>query len=289
MLINMNEMLKVAKENEFGIPAFNVGNDTMFNLVMEECIATKSPVIIAIHPDELEYIGEEYARYIVEMAKKAPIPVVVHLDHGMNEYQIIRAIKCGFSSVMIDASLVPFAENIKLTKKIVSLCKENNISVEGELGTIGTNAGNYETIASEIIYTNPEDVVKFVEDTGVDTLAVAIGTAHGLYPKNLVPKLRLDILENITKVTDAYLVLHGGSGNKDEEIAEAVKIGVQKVNISSDYKSELYRSTREYLINNESAMEPHTVYKQAKINARKVVNHKLKLLKTIGKSDLFKK
>ncbi len=287
MLLNMNVMLKVAKENKFGVPAFNIGSDTMLKAVMGECIATNSPVILAIHPDELEYVGDEFARFVVEQAKKAPIPVVVHLDHGTTVDQIVRAIKCGFSSVMIDASLASMDDNIKLSKEVVSICKGNNISVEGELGTIGSNAGNYETVANEIIYTDPKDVVKFINETGVDTLAIAIGTAHGLYPKDLIPELRLDILEEITKVSDAYLVLHGGSNNKDEEIAKAVEIGVQKVNISSDYKAELYRSTREYLINNPAAMEPHTIYKQSTKDAQKVIKHKLDLLNTTGKADLF--
>ncbi len=287
MLLNMNEILKVAKENKFGVPAFNIGSDTMFTTVMEACIETNSPVIIAIHPDELEYIGEEYARYVVEMAKKAPIPVVVHLDHGACLKQVVRAIKCGFTSVMIDASLETMEENIRISSEIVKICQANKISVEGELGTIGSNAGNYETVASEIIYTDPQDVVDYTTKTGVDTLAIAIGTAHGLYPKDLVPELRLDILEQIVKVTDKYLVLHGGSNNKDEEIAKAVEIGVQKVNISSDYKAELYKSTRQYLIDNEAAMEPHMIYKQAKLDAQVVIKHKLNLLKTTGKADLY--
>ncbi len=287
MLINMNEMLKVAKEHKFAVPAFNIGNETMLKVVMAECEKQNAPVILAIHPDELEYIGDEFARYVVEMAKKSPIPTVVHLDHGANIYQIIRAIKCGFTSVMIDASLETIENNIAISKQVVELCKENNISVEGELGTIGSNAGNYETVANEIIYTDPKDVVKYVSETGVDTLAIAIGTAHGLYPKDLIPELKLDILEEIVKVTDTYLVLHGGSNNKDEEIAKAAKLGVQKVNISSDYKSVLYEGVRKHLKNELMAMEPHTIYKKASLDARKVIYHKLSLLGTIEKACLY--
>ncbi len=165
MLINMNEMLKVAKENKFGVPAFNIGNDIMFTTVIEKCEESNSPVIIAIHPDELEYIGEEFARYVVERAKKSSVPAVVHLDHGGSLDQIVRAIKCGFTSVMIDASTSPLAENIEISKEIVNVCKENNISVEGELGTIGTNAGSYESISDKIIFTQPDDVKLYVEST----------------------------------------------------------------------------------------------------------------------------
>lgn len=287
MLINMSEMLKVAKENKFGVPAFNIGNETMFTTVIEKCEQTNSPVILAIHPDELEYIGEEFARYVVERAKKASVPAVVHLDHGANLDQVVRAVKCGFTSVMIDASTCPLNENIEIAKEVVKVCKANNISVEGELGTIGTNAGSYEAISDKIIFTQPEDVKTYVESTGVDTLAIAIGTAHGIYPENFVPELKLDLLKEIVATTDAYLVLHGGSNNKDEEIAEAVKIGVQKVNISSDYKSVLYETVRQFLAENTKEMEPHQIYKQAKLDAQAVLEHKLRLLDCYGKADLY--
>lgn len=287
MLINMNEMLKVAKANKFGVPAFNIGNDIMFTTVIEKCEQTNSPVIVAIHPDELEYIGNEFALYVVERAKKATVPVVVHLDHGASLEQIVRAVKCGFTSVMIDASTSSLEQNIETSKQVVEVCAANNISVEGELGTIGTNAGAYESISDKIIYTQPADVKTYVEHTGVDTLAIAIGTAHGIYPENFVPELKLELLKEIVSTTDTFLVLHGGSNNKDEEIAEAVKIGVQKVNISSDYKSVLYETVRQYLAANPKEMEPHQIYKQAKLDAQAVLEHKLHLLDCYGKADLY--
>lgn len=287
MLINMNEMLKVAKENKFGVPAFNIGSKVMLDLVIEECEKNNAPVILEIHPDELEYMGDDFAKYIVNQAKITKIPVVVHLDHGSNLQDVVRAITNGFTSVMIDASHQPFAENIKITKEVVNVCHKNNISVEGELGTIGNNDGSAEGVSKDVIYTNPVDVIEFTNKTDVDTLAVAIGTAHGIYPKDFIPKLRLDILTEISEITDKFLVLHGGSNNKDEEIAKAVKLGIQKVNISSDYKRVLYDNVREYLNANELAMEPHLIYKEAKIEAQKVLKHKLELLDTIDKAKLY--
>lgn len=286
MLINMNEMLKVAKENKFAVPAFNIGSDFLLKAVLEEAEETKSPVILEIHPDELEFSGEAFARYVVQSAKEAKVPVVVHLDHGSSIEQVIQAIKCGFTSVMIDASHESIEENIKLTKEVVNICKPINVSVEAELGTIGNNDGSFEGASKDILYTKPEDVKRFIAETGTDTLAIAIGTAHGLYPKDFIPQLRLDILEQIVEVTDSYLVLHGGSNNKDDEIAKAVEIGVQKINISSDYKSVFfYECKRQF--EDGSPFEPHQIYGSCIIEARKVINHKLELFNTLDKADKY--
>ena len=148
---------------------------------------------------------------------------------------------------MFDGSDLPFEENIKGAQKIVEISHPANVSVEAELGTIGSTDGQAEAGAEQIIYTNPADAAEFVERTKVDTLAVAIGTSHGLYPAGMTPKLRLDILKEIKAKVGVPLVLHGGSNNSDEEIAEAVKIGINKINISSDIKVAYYEKMREVL------------------------------------------
>lgn len=287
MLLNMNEMLSVAKQEKFAVPAFNIGSEIMLKTVIEECILQKAPVILAIHPYELSFFGDDFAKMVVEVAKSAPIPVVVHLDHGEKLQDIIRAIRCGFSSVMIDASLQPLEKNIKITKEIVDLCKMNNISVEGELGTIGNNDGSSEGVSKNIIYTKPQDVITFIKETNVDTLAIAIGTAHGLYPKNKIPELRLDILQEVVAISEVPLVLHGGSGNADHEIQQAVEIGVQKVNISSDYKSVLYSEIKTKLEKEPTLMEPNEIYPTCIVETKKVIFQKLELLNSINKSNLY--
>ncbi|MFV0288929.1 MAG: ketose-bisphosphate aldolase [Mycoplasmatales bacterium] len=287
MLINMNEMLKIAKEEKFGVPAFNIGSEVMLKGVMQECEAQNAPVILAIHPSELDFFGDDFAKMCVSVAKSSKLPVVVHLDHGGSIKDVVRAISCGFSSVMIDASLHSLEENIVISKEVVKICQENNISVEGEIGTIGNNDGSFEGTTRNIIYTDPKDVIKFVNETGIDTLAVAIGTAHGLYPKNMEPKLRLDILEEIVKIATVPLVLHGGSGNKDDEIHKAVKIGVQKVNISSDYKSVLYKCSKKMLDENPGMMEPNEIYPSCIVEFRKVIKHKLELLEAVNQADKY--
>lgn len=286
MLINMKEILKVAKENKFAIPAFNISSAAMFNGVMEKCEDLNSPVIIAIHPDELAFIGDSFVEMIKDRANKSKIPVTLHLDHGSTKEQILRAIKDGFTSVMIDASLISFDDNITLTKEIVSLASPLNISVEAELGTIGQNDEYGESGSGEIIYTNPEDAKKFVDSTGCDTLAVAIGTAHGLYPEGFDPKLRIDILQEINKLVDIPLVLHGGSGNPDSEIELAVKNGINKINISSDIKSAFYIECREVL-EDTGLREPNVIYPRCIERMQEVVEHKIRLFESNDKVGLY--
>ena len=196
-----------------------------------------APVIIAIHPDEVSHITTDLIAAMHSRAHRSSVPVAIHWDHGGSYEQIITAIKAGFTSVMIDASLLPFDENVALTRKVVDAAHAVGIQVEGELGTIGANDSYGESGAAEIIYTNPEDAVRFVEETGVDSLAIAIGTSHGLYPSDKNPELRHDLLEEIKAAVGIPLVLHGGSSNPDAELRRAVELGVNKINICLLYTS----------------------------------------------------
>lgn len=286
MLMNMKEILGVAQKNHFAVPAFNVSSSMLLKAVMQGCEEKKAPVIIAIHPDELAFTGDSFVAAIRDEAGKAKIPVCIHLDHGASFEQVIRAIHCGFTSVMIDSSTKPFEENIAITKKVVEAAHAVNISVEAELGTIGPTGEGGEAKTDNIIYTNPDDVVAFTSATKVDTLAVAIGTAHGLYPKNFKPKLRLDLLKKIRSMTDIPLVLHGGSDNSDEEIAEAVKLGISKINISSDTKKAFYIKCRE-ILQDESLREPNTIYPACIEATKKIIFHKIELFNTGDKAQLY--
>ncbi|MCJ0521582.1 ketose-bisphosphate aldolase [Enterococcus cecorum] len=287
MLLNMNQLLEVAKENHFAVGAFNISDSNLFRTVVEAAEENDSPAIIAVHPTELEYSKDEFFQYVVERVKNSPVPFVVHMDHGDSLASILRAIHCGFSSVMIDGSLLPFEENIKVTKEVVDVCHKIGVSVEGELGTIGSTGTSVEGGVTEVIYTDPADAKRFVEETGIDTLAVAIGTAHGIYPKGIKPKLRMDVLESIKEVVDIPLVLHGGSANPDEEIAQAVKIGIQKVNISSDYKYAYYKKCREILANTEW-WDPNVINPECIEAAKEVIKFKMNVFNSIGKAKLYR-
>ena len=167
------------------------------------------------------------------------------------------------------------------------MCHKIGVSVEGELGTIGSTGTSVEGGVTEVIYTDPAVAKRFVEETGIDTLAVAIGTAHGIYPKGIKPKLRMDVLESIKEVVDIPLVLHGGSANPDEEIAQAVKIGIQKVNISSDYKYAYYKKCREILANTEW-WDPNVINPECIEAAKEVIKFKMNLFNSIGKAKLYR-
>lgn len=285
--MNMKDILAVAKENKFAIPAFNISDYSMFLGIMDVCEETNSPVIIEIHPDELSFTGPEMVLAIKERAYKSPVPVCIHLDHCSDFGTIIYAIQSGFTSVMFDGAELPFEENIAGAKKVVEAAHPANVSVEAELGTIGsTDPADFEGGTAKIIYTNPDDAAKFVAETGVDTLAVAIGTCHGLYPAGMKPELKLDILKEIEAKVDIPLVLHGGSNNPDKEIGESVTLGINKINISSDIKVAYFQKMREVL-KDEGVREPNVIEPQCMEAMKECAKHKLELFQTIGKASLY--
>ena len=286
MLMNMKDLLAVAHANDFAVPAFNISSNMLLTGVMEASEEMQSPVILAIHPDELHFVHTSFVRMAVDEAIKASVPVCIHLDHGASLAHVMEAIQCGFTSVMIDASSRPLEENIAICKQVVELAHPVNVSVEGELGTIGTTGPEAEAGADEIIYTNPDDVVIFVEATGVDTLAVAIGTSHGIYPKDRKPELKLELLKEIRSRVDIPLVLHGGSANPDSEIAAAVRLGVNKINISSDIKDAFYQKCRQVLAN-PVIREPNSIYPPCIEAMKEVARFKIELFNAAGKAALY--
>ncbi len=286
MLMNMKDLLAVANEHNFAIPAFNISDYNMFNGIIEACEEKNAPVIIAIHPDELKHTKTEMVRGIVERLHNATVPAAIHLDHGASFEQVITAIQAGFTSVMIDASSQPYETNVAICQKVCEAAHAANVSVEGELGTIGNTDSHETTRPDQILYTDPEQAKDFVERTGIDCLAIAIGTCHGIYPKDKKPELRIDILDEIKKVVSVPLVLHGGSSNKDTEIAKSVEHGVNKINISSDIKVAYYEKMREVL-KDESLREPNQIQPPCAEAMKAVAYQKIDLFQADGKASLY--
>lgn len=287
VLYTGKSILDVANANNFAIPAFNISDWAMFNGVMDISEELQAPVIIAIHPDEVSHITTDLIPAMRARAHRSSVPVSIHWDHGGTYEQIIQAIQAGFTSVMIDASLLPFDENVALTKKVVDAAHAVGIQVEGELGTIGANDSYGESGADEIIYTDPEDAVRFVEQTGVDSLAIAIGTSHGLYPADKNPELRHDLLEQIKAKVGIPLVLHGGSSNPDAELARAVELGINKINISSDIKVAYHNRMREILGTDERLREPNAIQPQPIAALKVTAAEKIRLFGADGKAPLY--
>lgn len=287
MLMNMKDLLTVAQKNHFAVPAFNIGSDQLLKAVMKTVKELKSPVILEMSPDEFNFVGYAQIQAMLYEVAHTDVPVCIHLDHGDSYETVVRAIQAGMTSVMIDASKLPYEENVAITKKVVETAHIANVSVESELGTIGTTGNSIEGGTQGVIYTVPEEAKQFIEDTGIDTFACAIGTAHGIYPKDMKPKLRIDILKDITDQVSVPLVLHGGSSNKDEEIAEAVKNGICKINISSDIKVAFYEQARKTLNENPGYREPLEIYPAAMEACGKVCADKIRLFNSQDKVKCY--
>ncbi|CAD6008124.1 ketose-bisphosphate aldolase [Agreia sp. COWG] len=286
MLVSGKDLLDVANANNFAVPAFNVSDYAMMNGLFEISEEKQSPLLIAIHPDELSHLGTDVLHSIIARANRSSVPVTIHLDHGASYEQVLLAIQSGFTSVMIDGSMLPFDENIAITKRVVDTAHAVGVSVEGELGTIGKTDNEAEDGAASIIYTEPDEAVRFVEATGVDSLAIAIGTSHGIYPASMKPELKLELLKRIKAKVTIPLVLHGGSNNPDGEIGESVKLGVNKINISSDIKASYHNKMREVLAD-AGVREPNTIQPPSIAAMKVTAAQKIDLFDAAGKATLY--
>ena len=287
-LVTSKEMLSKAQKGGYAVGAFNAENMEMVKAIIQAAEELKAPVMIQTTPSTVKYgTVDTYAAIVAAEAKKASVPVCLHLDHGKTIQQCMKAIQAGFTSVMLDGSELPYEENVRLTKEVTDLAHMVGVSVEGEIGTIGVMSNSDEGGVENVTYTNPEDVIDFVTKTGVDCLAIAIGTAHGIYPKGFVPKLQLELLERIKEVAPVPLVLHGGSNNPDNEIRRACQIGIRKVNISSDFKYAFFKKVDE-VIQETGGFVPAKVLTPGINDAKQVIREKMELFGSLGKAELYR-
>jgi len=288
-LVSMREVLQDAMKNQYAVPAFNVCNLEYAKAVIEAAEEMNAPVIIAVHPVENKYAGIEVLSNIIKtLAGKANVPVVLHLDHGDGIKNTVKSLMHGFTSVMYDGSQYAFDENVQNTREIVEIAHSANIPVEGELGIVGGAEGDdYVHVDSldENQLTDPDQAVEFVEKTGIDSLAVAIGTAHGLYIGE--PRIDIERLKQIRAKVDIPLVLHGGSGTPEAVIVECIKNGISKINIASELKFAFHNGITEVINDRPEVYEPLIVLEAAQNAAKKLAKSKFELFKTVGMANNF--
>ncbi len=258
MLVNMNQMLKKAKEEHYAVPHFNINNLEWTKFILEECNELNVPVILGVSEGAVKYMGSYLV--VADMVKalvkslNIKIPVCLHLDHGSSLESCISAIDAGFSSVMIDGSRLPLEENIKITKEVVSYAHERGISVEAEVGHIGTTEDN---MTKEETNATLEDCQILYENTDIDALAAALGSVHGFYKKEA--NLDFETMELINKSLPVPLVLHGGTGIPDDKIRMAISKGISKININTELQSVWSKAVRKYLLENEDVYDPRKI------------------------------
>lgn len=277
MLTTLREILDRARQGHYAVPGFDCVEDVMVRAILETAEALRAPVILMALPLDLAGNGMTYVpRLVRAVADHHAIPVGLHLDHATDLDLVKRAIDNGFTSVMVDGSSLPFEENVRLTRAAVDLAHPHGISVEGELGHVG-GADLAETTCAESVLTEPDEVARFVEETGVDALAVSIGTAHGVYRSR--PNLAIGRLQQINAVSSIPLVLHGGSGTPDDQIQAAVRNGITKLNIYADCRIAMARGLKQSAatITREDPL-PSELFREIKQGVCDVAAQKIRLL-----------
>lgn len=282
-LVSTKNMLLDARKNNYAVPAFNIHNLETIQVVLDTANRMNSPVILAATPGTVDYAGMDYLHAIVrEAARHGNIPVALHLDHFTDTEKLKRCIDAGFTSAMIDASQHPFDKNVEITCGIVKYAHSREVTVEAELGRLSGQEDTLAVAEEESEYTDPQQAREFVERTGIDSLAVAIGTAHGMYKKT--PHIDFERLGLIRQQVDIPLVLHGASGLSNETVAKALENGICKVNIATELKISFADALKEYFKENPGADDPRKYMLPAKASMEKVVEAKIILCRSHGRA-----
>ena len=277
MIVSTREMLLKAQREGYAVPAFNIHNLETLQVVVETAAELRSPVIIAGTPSTIEdYAGADYVKAMAEVASnKYDIPIAIHLDHFEDVEAIKKDIDLGFRSCMIDASKEDFETNIKVVKSVVDYAHRYDTTVEAELGKLGGREDDLVVDEKDAMYTNPDNAAEFVERTGIDSLAVAIGTAHGLYKGEA--KLDFDRLKEIRSRVNVPLVLHGASDVPDELVKEAISLGICKVNVATDLKIPFSDAVKKFFNEHPNESDPRKYMTPGKEAMKKIVEHKIRV------------
>lgn len=282
-LVSLSEVLDKADREGYAVGAFNCNNMEIVQAIAKAAEEEKAPVIIQASQGAIRYAGLQYIVALVnQAAAEVSVPVVLHLDHGTSFEQAVQCIRSGFSSVMIDGSQLPLEENIALSKKVVEVAHAAGVTVEGELGKIAGTEDDISVSEAEAFFTDPEEAKYFVEQTGVDALAISIGTAHGRYKGE--PRLDFDRLQKIKQLIDCPIVLHGSSGVADKDIQKAAQLGVSKFNIDTNIREAFVGAIRSYLPEHPDEIDPRNLLKPAREAAAAIIREKMRLFGSSNKA-----
>ncbi len=283
MLVTGIEILQDAHKNNYAVGAFNVNNMEIVQAIIEAAEETNSPVILQASQGGLKYAGVEYIAELGKLAaRNAKVPVALHLDHGTDFDQVMLCIRHGFSSVMIDGSKYELEENIAITNKVIEVAHAVGVSVEAELGKIGGTEDDIVVDERDATFTDPNEAKKFVDETGVDYLAIAVGTAHGVYKGE--PRLDFDRIKTIKDILNIPLVLHGSSGVPKEAIEKAVSLGINKINIDTDLRVAFSSAIKDFLKENPDNIDPRKILGPAKEAMKEVIKEKVELFGSVGRA-----
>ncbi len=280
-LVTSEQMMKRADKEGYAIGAFNVENMEMVMAVIKACEELRAPAILQTTPSTVKYAGlEMYHANVAAAAAKARVPIALHLDHGNTFELAMQALRIGYTSIMIDGSKLEFEDNIALSKRVADACRPSAIPVEAELGKVGGKEDDMS--CDDPGYTDPDDAVRFVNETGVTSLAVAIGTAHGIYKGE--PKLDMDRLSEIRKVVSIPLVLHGASGVPDEAVKECIRRGISKVNFATELRIAFSDGIKEYMKGDPDVFDPKKYCAVGMQKVTELVKTKIKVCGSDGKA-----
>ncbi len=281
-LVTSKEFLEDAHKNGYAVGAFNVENMEMVMAVLAAAEETKSPVIMQTTPSTVKYAGlDYYLANVKTAASRVSVPVVMHLDHGNSFELAMEAYRTGYTSIMIDGSKLSFEENIALTQSVTKACHSGKVPVEGELGKVGGKEDDLVN-GDDNPYTDPQEAKEFVERTQIDSLAVGIGTSHGVYKG--IPKLNMDVLCAIHKLIDIPLVLHGTSGIPDEQVRECVECGICKVNYATDLRIAYTYGMKSYIAENPGEFDPKKYSVAGMEEVKNYVKQKMEVIGSAGRA-----
>lgn len=282
-LVSAHELLLKADQKGYAVGAFNANNMEIIQAIVEAAELEQSPVIMQASQGAINYAGLEYITQMVTIAaQQATIPVALHLDHGTDFPQVVRCIRSGFTSVMYDGSKLPLEENIALTRQVLAMSQPIGVSVEAELGKIGGTEDNVHVDQREALFTDPEEARYFVEQTGVDSLAIAIGTAHGRYQGE--PQLDFTRLQKIKDLVKIPLVLHGSSGVPDDAVRQAIQLGICKVNIDTNIREAFVGEMRRIIEEKPDEIDPRKILGPARQATVKIIREKIRVFGSSGQA-----